>query len=456
MRVWTRYVGIVSLLFVLHACPGERRALFAADWPQWLGPHRDGIWRETGLIEKFPAGGPQILWRAPVGIGYAGPAVVRDRVYVMDLERAVDASGQRLRPTRQGVLGKERVLCLNAVDGSLLWKHEYECPYTISYPNGPRTTPLIDEDRVYTLGAMGDLLCLDAATGKVRWSKKLPGEFKLEVPVWGYAAHPLIDGDLLYCLVGGEGSAVVAFDKHTGKEMWRALSTEEIGYSPPMIYQLAGKRQLVVWLSEALYGLDPATGRQFWKHAYPEEVPPQRPAVNIVTVRQVDDMLFVASFYHGPMMLKVSAADETSVAWKGKSNNPARPDGPHAVMASPVFNEGYGYAVGNQGDLHGFRAENGEQLWQTYAAVTGRKADCGTAFIVPQGDRHVLFNDQGDLIFAHLTPAGYQEIDRAHVLDPDGAARGRDVVWSHPAFARRCVFARNDQEMVCVSLAKES
>lgn len=424
----------------------------ADDWPQWFGPQRDGVWREAGLVERFPTGGPKILWRAPLGSGYAGPAVARDRVFVMDLERDKDEQGQPLRATRKGILGRERIVSLSSGDGRQLWKHEYDCPYTISYPTGPRTSPLVDEGRVYTLGAMGDLLCLDAEAGTVLWKKNVASDYKTEPPVWGYAAHPLIDGELLYCLVGGPESAVVAFNKRTGREVWKALTTQEVGYSPPMIYELAGKRQLVIWLSEALYGLDPTTGRQYWKHDYPEGMPPQRPAVNIITVRAVGDMLFLSSFYHGPMMLRVSADDKCSVVWKGISNNPARPDGAHAVMASPVFHEGIGYAIGNQGDLHAFRAETGEKLWQTYAAVTGRKADCGTAFIVPQADRHVLFNDQGDLIFARLSPNGYEELDRAHVLDADGAARGREIVWSHPAFAHSCVFARNDHEMVCVSL----
>lgn len=281
--------------------------------------------------------------------------------------------------------------------------------------------------------------------------------------MWGCAAHPLIDGDLLYTLVGGKGSAVVALNKHTGAEVWKALDTEEVSYSPPMIYELSDKRQLVVWLSEAIYGLDPASGAQIWKQAYPIDIPVMRPAVIIVTVKKTGDektgdLLFISSFYHGPMMLKVDA-DGASVVWQGKSNNPIRPDGPHCMMSSPVFHGGHGYANGNQGELRCFNEATGEQLWQTYDAVTGRKADCGTAFIVPQGksqkNRHVLFNDQGDLIFAELNPQGYKELDRTHLLDPVGFARGRDVVWSHPAFAERSVFARNDRELIRVSLEKE-
>ncbi len=453
---WLHYAVLtLAVLFSSSALAAAAESTTTHDWPQWLGADRQGVWRESGLFETFPEGGPEIVWRVPVGIGYSGPAVAEGRVFLTDRQQPTADDGQPLRATRQGIPGNERVLCFDAKTGQVLWEHAYDCPYRISYPNGPRATPLVDEGAVYSLGAMGDLICLDAAEGKVQWSKNLLETYDQHAQAWGCAAHPLIDGDLLYCLVGGQGSAVVALDKHTGDEVWKALDSKEVGYSPPMIYELAGRRQLVVWLSEALYGLDPATGEQLWKQEYPTGVPVQRPSVNIVTVRKTgDDMLYVSSFYHGPMMVKVGA-DGASVVWKGKSNNAARPDGPHCVMGSPVFKDGYGYAVGNKGDLWCFNEATGEQLWQTYDAVAGKKADCGTAFIVPQGDRFVMLNDQGNLIFAELSPAGYRELDRAHILDPVGFARGRDIVWSHPAFADRSVFARNDKEMIRVSLDEE-
>jgi len=124
-------------------------------------------------------------------------------------------------------------------------------------------------------------------------------------------------------------------------------------------------------------------------------------------------------------------------------------------MAAPVLRDGYIYGVCANGELRCLKAETGQQLWQTYAATCGKKTDCASAFLVPQGDRFVIFNDQGDLILGALTPKGYREIDRAHILDPVQQARGRMVVWSHPAFAQRSVFARNDKEMVCLSLAAE-
>src|SRR5262249_17670557 len=194
----------------------------ADDWPQWLGPQRDGVWRETGIVDKFPQGGPKVVWRVPVENGFSGPAVVGGRVYLTDHQRAKDDKGNPLRPTRDGgFAGKERVLCLDVADGKVIWKHEYDCPYKIYYPDGPRCTPLVHQGKVYTLGGMGDLVCLDAKKGDVLWSKNLAKEYKTEPPVWGYAAHPLIDGDLLYTLAGGEGSNVVALNKDTGREVWK-------------------------------------------------------------------------------------------------------------------------------------------------------------------------------------------------------------------------------------------
>jgi outer membrane protein assembly factor BamB len=452
---WRPYLFALGLLVLV--CP----AGLASDWPQWLGPDRDGVWRETGLVAKFPPGGPKVLWRTPLGTGYSGPAVADGRVYVMDRERAKDASGKPARPTRAGIPGKERILCVGAADGKVLWKNEHDCPYTVSYPSGPRTTPLVRAGRVYTLGAMGDLRCLDAATGKVHWAQRLVAEYRLDgPPVWGYAGHPLLDGDLLYCLVGGDGSAVVAFHKDTGKEVWKALKTEEVGYSPPMIYEAGGKRQLIIWLSESVNSLDPVTGQLYWTQKYPPTGQPKRPAVNIATVRRLGDLLFVSTYYHGSIMLKL-AADKpaATVLWKDKTRRDSDSEEPgpglSILMAAPVLKGGHVYGVGGNGELRCLQADSGRQVWETYAATCGQKTDCASAFLVPQADRFVIFNDQGDLILADLSPKGYREIDKAHVLEPDHLARGRKVVWSHPAFARRCVFVRNDHEMICLSLAAD-
>src|SRR5205807_1118544 len=207
----------------------------ADDWPQWLGPKRDSIWREAGVVEKFPAGGPPVLWRASVGGGYAGPAVAKGRVYLMDRQLATGTKNPA-DPFARGVIpGSERLLCLNETDGKPLWKFEYDCPYSVSYPAGPRTTPLVSGGKVYTLGAEGNLCCLEADSGQVVWSRDFKKDYNVKTPLWGFAGHPLLDGNRLICLAAGEGTTVVALDKDTGKEIWRALSAKEPGYSSPII-----------------------------------------------------------------------------------------------------------------------------------------------------------------------------------------------------------------------------
>jgi len=185
----------------------------ADNWPQWLGPQRDSVWREQGIVRTFPAEGLKILWRTPVALGYAGPAVAEGRVYIADYARRAGDSVSG--PTARDKLeGSERVLCLDAATGKIIWKHEYDCPYFISYPDGPRCTPTVDGDRVYALGAEGNLLCLAVADGRVVWSRDLKKEYTGEAPFWGFSGHPLVDGELLHCLVGGKGTVAVAFDPH--------------------------------------------------------------------------------------------------------------------------------------------------------------------------------------------------------------------------------------------------
>jgi outer membrane protein assembly factor BamB len=447
---WTFHVSLATLASVLMLC----NSALALDWPQWFGPQRDGVWREQGLIDKFPAAGPTILWRTPLGSGYCGPAVAGDRVYVLDRVRTVGPDGKPLSG-KQGIQGKEGLLCLNADDGKVIWRHEYDCVYKVAYPSGPRTTPLIHDNRVYALGAMGDLFCLEADTGKPVWHKNLVKEYSVTpTPFWGYAAHLLIDGDLLYSLVGGQGSAVVAFDKKTGKEVWKALTTEEIGYSPPMIFEAGGKRQLIVWHAKSINGLDSATGKTYWEVLYPANGKPHAPTVNIATVRREGQLLFLSSTFHGPMMLKFAAdKPDVSVLWRKEPRIRTNPEGLSSLMPSPVLKDGHIYGIAFDGALICLEAETGKQLWQTYDLMGGEPTDCGTAFLVPQGDRYVIFTEKGDLILATMTPKEYKQISRAHVIEPVEFARGRNVVWSHPAFALQSVFVRNDKEIIRVNMA---
>jgi outer membrane protein assembly factor BamB len=431
----------------------------ADDWPQWLGPQRDGVWREQGILDRFPANGPVVRWRTPLGGGYAGPAVAEGRVYVTDRVLDKGARDPDNPFARSNSPGKERVLCLDEATGKVLWEHAYPVKYAISYPCGPRATPVVSAGRVYTLGAMGDLLCLDARKGTVLWSKNFPRDYGARVPGWGFAAHPLLDGNKLICLVGGKdnNSVAVAFDAGTGKEVWRSLSLQnegnEIGYAPPMIYQAGGVRQLIIWHPEAVNGLDPETGKVYWSRPFRLKA-----NLSIPTPRQAGDLLLVSSFYNGSMMLRLAAdKPDAEVVWKsqGRGETPEKTDTLHSIMCTPFLRDGYIYGVCSYGELRCLRASDGKRIWEDLRA-TGRATKpterWANAFLVAQGDRFFLFNEKGDLIIARLSPKGYEEIDRAHILEPTGRA-GRPVVWSHPAFAEKCVFARNDKEIVCVSLA---
>jgi outer membrane protein assembly factor BamB len=423
-----------------------------------LGPQRDGVWREKGIVAQFPKGGPAIRWRTPVGGGYAGPAVAGGRVYLMDRVLAPGAKDPDNPFAKTSSQGVERVLCIDEATGKLQWQHSYNCAYAISYPCGPRATPVVSDGKVYTLGAMGDLLCLDAASGKVLWSRNFVKEYQAPVPVWGFAAHPLLDGDQLICLVGGEGSVVVAFHKDTGKEKWKALSMKnmEIGYCPPVIFEAGGVRQLIIWHPEAVNSLDPRTGRVYWSQPFVA-----RANLSIPTPRLAGDLLLVTSFYNGSMLLKLAAdKPDASLVWKGKGRGetPKQTEGLHAIMATPFIRDGHIYGVCSYGELRCLRLGDGQRVWADLRATGNAQEPVerwGNAFLVPHEDRVFLFNEKGDLIIARLSPKGYEEIDRARLLEPTGKAQARKIVWSHPAFANRCIFVRNDKEIVCASLASE-
>jgi outer membrane protein assembly factor BamB len=455
---------VVGVAGVAGLAAGTAGTVRADDWPQWLGPRRDGVWRETGILEKFPARGPTIKWRTPIGGGYAGPAVAGGKVYVTDRQLPKGVENPANPFARDRVAGKERVLCLDAANGKVLWTHEYDCPYRISYPVGPRTTPLVAGGKVYTLGAMGDLFCLNADSGKVLWSKNFPRDYGASVALWGYASHPLLDGNKLICLVGGKGSVVVAFDKDSGKELWKSLDLTkgELGYCPPMIFEAGGKRQL--WLPEEFAGLDPETGKPYWQEKFRTAI---KANMTIPTPRKEGNLLFLTSFYGGSLMLKLDRdRPAASVLWKkrGRSEQPDRTEALHAVMCTPVFKGEYIYGICSYGELRCIKAATGERVWEDLKATGSKKQDkdrWDNVFIIEQGDRYFLFTEKGDLVIARFTPdkdKGYEEISRGHVLEPTSKAGFgfiRSVLWSHPAFAGRCMFARNDKEIVCVSLAAD-
>ncbi len=421
----------------------------ADDWPQWLGPQRDAVWRETGIIENFPAGGPPRVWRTEIGAGYSGPAVVGGRVYVMDRQVPKDGPRPKNAFDASQIPGNERVLCLDAANGRLVWSHEHDCPYTVSYAAGPRTTPLVAGGRVFTLGTMGDLTCLGASDGRVVWQRDFKKDYGLKIPVWGVSANPLLDGQKLICVVGGEGTVAVAFDKDTGKELWRALSAKEPGYCPPTILELGGRRQLIIWHAEAVNGLDPETGRVLWTEPWKLNY-----GMAIATPRKVGDSLYLSCFYNGSLMLRFEAGkDAPVVAWRTQKMSERDTTHLNCTMNTPFIEDGHIYGACSYGQYRCIRADTGERVWETFAPTSGRSERWGNCFTVKNGSRFFLFGEKGDLAIAKLSSKGYQEIGRAHLIDPANHDPGRPVVWSHPAFAGRRIYVRNDGEIICFDLA---
>lgn len=420
------------------------RPLPADDWPQWMGPQRDNVWRETGLVDKFPENGPPVLWRAPVASGYAGPAVAGGRVFVTDYVSDDELKIGNFQ--RKEVNGTERVLCLEESSGKLIWKHEIEVTYAISYPSGPRCTPLVSGDRVYTLGAEGHLFCFDVNSGKVIWKHHLPAKYNTKAALWGYAAHPLLDGDNLICLAGGAGSHVVAFNKDTGEEAWKALTSPEQGYSPPTILQAGGRRELVLLRPDAVTAIDPSDGKQLWTTPYQ--------ASNgsiIMSPLKWKQYLYAAGYSDRSLLLKVD--DEkpaVEVVWRDKKGAAISP-----VNVQPILDGNVLYGFDQGGVLCAVKLPEGERLWDTPAPVSERKIQSATAFIYRQGDRYWLFNEKGEIVLARLTPEGYTELGRVKVIEPTNRAFGRPVVWSPPALANRRVYLRNDKEIICVDVAAQ-
>lgn len=413
--------------------------LRADDWPQWRGPGRDGVWRESGVFDSFPAAVLQPRWTATVGPGYSGPTVAAGRVFLTDRVTA---------PEQQ-----ERVRCFEQATGRPLWTHAYACVYRdIDYALGPRAAVTVADGRAFAFGAMGHAHALDAASGRVLWSRHLPAELNANINVWGVSAAPLVVGELVIFQVGGEPDAcLVALDVRTGRERWRALGGKA-SYSSPRLIRQGNRDVLLAWTATWLAGLDPETGKVFWQEPYK----PTKMILNVPdpVLDESGRRIFLSAFYDGSALYALGAdLGAPTRRWRRAGVSERKTDALHSIIMTPFIRGEHVYGIDSYGEMRCLNLANGDRVWEdTSLLANGRWA---TAHFVQNGDRTWMTTEKGEIVIARLTPQGFQRLSSARFITAETELRGRNhpIAWSHPAYADRSLFARNDSQLVCIPLA---
>lgn len=411
----------------------------ADDWPQWRGPNRDGVWRETGIVKKFATDRLPARWSVPLGPGYSGPTVAKGRVYVTD---------RIAEPTQQ-----ERVHCFDEETGRIVWSYTYDCAYVgVDYVAGPRAAVTIDDGRAYALGSMGYLHVFDAESGELLWHVRLNEKYQIDMPIWGIAAAPLIyDGKVILHIGGRPDACLVALDAKSGEEIWRSMN-DRASYSSPILIRQANQDVLAVWTGDHLAGLDPNSGKVHWK----SEMAPSRMVIGIATPIVEEQRIFVTSFYDGSKMMRYDPQQLTAEElWREVGENEQQTKALHSIISTPIMKNGYIYGVDSYGELRCLDAKTGKRIWEDQSA-TPRDRWSNVHFI--EHDEQVwMFNERGELLITELSPEGYREISRTKLIEPTTEQlnrRNKGVTWAHPAFANRHVFIRNDKELLSASLAE--
>lgn len=409
----------MATVVLLLACVAR-----AEDWPKWRGPRGDGTWHAPPLTAKWPEQGLPVRWQKPIGGGYAGIIAADGRIWTMD---------RQAEPAEV-----ERVLCYNADDGELVWEHRYQVAYgKLDYGNGPRAAPTLDDGRIYTLGAVGHLHCLDARDGRVLWSHDLVKDHRAVIPEWGLAASPVIVGDLVIVHPGlREGGCFVAYDRRDGHEVWRAGS-DPAGYATPIAITPGKETQLVCWSPKNVLGIDPRTGHIAWTVPYEVTY-----GVSIATPIFHEGAVFVAGYWEGSKAIRLSDEGQTAtLAWEENRNL-------RGLMSQPLYRDGHVYLLDKQHGLTCFKLATGEKLWDDGNQLTPRGRNPQASLVwIGDDDRILALNAEGELVLARLNPEGYHELSRTKIVE---------ATWAHPAYCDNTVYARGDTQLVAVELPSES
>jgi outer membrane protein assembly factor BamB len=415
--------GTLNFYFPLAAlaCGLSCELALSSDWPQFLGPTRNGVYVGNDLADAWPKEGPPVVWQKQIGRGFGGPAVVADKVILF--HRLDD---------------KETIECLDAKTGKQLWTFDYPTNYRdeFNFDDGPRAVPAIAAGRVYTFGAEGELHCLDFVTGKKIWSVDTRTEFKAGKGYFGMACSPLLEGDTVLLNIGGaNGAGIVAFDQATGKLLWKATN-DEASYSSPVAATIKGKRLVFFFTRNGLVAVEPQRGEvefQFpWRASYSA-------SVNAATPLVVDDLLFLsASYQTGAVLLRVKENSVEKI-WSGDD----------------LLSNQYATSVYRDGFLYGFdgRADPGFQPPPSLRCVelkTGKvrwsKTGLGAGTVTLAGEFLLVLSDNGQLLRVAAQPDEYKETGRAQLF-PSG-------MRAFPALADGFLYARSKDKLFCVDLRK--
>jgi outer membrane protein assembly factor BamB len=378
-------------------------AVFAADWPQFRGPNRDGISTETGWFKAGTTA--RTVWEGSVGVGYSAVAIRGNRLYTMGNRR-----------------GQDVVHCLDAGTGKGIWEYAYPCPMA-SYP-GPRCTPTIEGDCVYTISREGLILCLDAEKGGLRWQRALVDEPGLKAPQWGVAGSPLVVGDLVVVNAGARG---LALDKGTGKVKW-ASAPEGGGYSSPVLFKQAGSNVVLIFAAKAVVAVDAATGKELWSHPWSTKYD-----INAADPLVMGDRVLVTSGYGRGMALLHVTGSGYKVEWESKHLS--------CQFSSPVLFGGSLYGVnGNvgKGQVRCVDPATGELRWS--------HEESGFGSLMLADGKLIVLNEKGQLSIAEANPEGYRELWSWKVLD--------GVCWTMPTLCNGLIYCRNDKgRLVCLDIS---
>jgi outer membrane protein assembly factor BamB len=387
------------------------------DWPQFLGPTRNGKYAGNDLTTVFPKAGPQVVWKKAIGQGFSGPVVFEGKLVLF--HRVGD---------------KEAVECLDAVAGKEIWRFEYATHYRddFGFDEGPRSTPVVAHGRVYTFGAEGMLHCLDFATGKKLWAVDTHQQFDVRKGYFGAACSPLVEGRAVLLNIGGsKPSGLVAFDRETGKVMW-AVSRDEASYSSPVAATVGGLRTVFCFTRNGLIGADPSAGSLRFEFPWRARM---QASVNAAAPLVVGDSVFISASYQTGAALLQIAGSAISKVWS----------------SDDVLSNHYASSVVHNGYLYGFhgRQEHGPSL-RCVELQTGKVMwsvdSFGSGTVTLAGAHLIVMKEGGELAIAAADPRVFRPVAKAQIIP--------STVRAYPALAQGRLYVRNENSLVCISLKK--